>query len=105
MSIEYGRLDASLCTLFLSRTPALSYTWTVVLPPLLLHALTSKRKTTAAKATKPFLSHCARDCICRFIQVTLLSCWFNYPKGNIISYLPLRLSTPLCFIPVPVKIP
>src|SRR6266478_4410269 len=54
MSIEYGRLDASFCTLFWSRTRALSYTCTALLPP---HALTSTRKNTATIARKPFLSH------------------------------------------------
>src|SRR5215469_18383652 len=54
MSIEYGRLDASFCTLFWSRTPALSYTCTALLPP---HALTSTRKNTATIGRKPFLSH------------------------------------------------
>src|SRR5260221_13373763 len=54
MFIEYGRLDASFCTLFWSSTPALSYAETALPPP---HALTSTRKNTATIARKPFLSH------------------------------------------------
>src|SRR6266699_2145062 len=66
MSTEYSSDDASLCTLFVLSTCALSYTCTVSLVP---RAPTSMSKRTASRPSKPPRSHRAGDFTCLSITV------------------------------------